>query len=80
MNPLGGVLREKGLTMWDKSNLRYYYPPESLAVPSDIETAARKQFKDSTELAVIRDGEFYYISNDWFAEDKPRPTKNNFYF
>ena len=80
MNPLGGVLRKEGLTMWDKNNLRYYCPPEKLVVPSDIETATCRQFKGASELAVICEGEIYYISNDWFAEDKPRQTKNNFYF
>ena len=80
MNPLGGVLRKKGLTMWDKTNLRYYCPVDELVVVSDIETAKIKQFKGASKLAVECAGETYYISNDWFDQNKPRPTKNNFYF
>lgn len=80
MNPLGGVLRKNGLTMWDKNNLRYYCPPEELVVPSDIETAQIKQFKGASKLSVVCGEDVYYISNDWFSGDKPRPTKYNFYF
>ncbi len=76
MNPLGGVLRKKGLTMYYKSKPRYYCPVEEFVVQSDIE----KQFEGSSKLAVICEGETYYISNDWYSGDKPRPTKYNFYF
>ena len=55
MNPLGGVLRQEGLPMYD-SGLRYY-----------------------TKHAVICKGVRYYISNDWFSDDKPRPTKRAFF-
>ena len=29
----------------------------------------------ASKIAVICEGVTYYISNDWFANDKPRPTK-----
>ena len=81
MNPLGGVLRKKGLTMWDKTNLRYYCPNDKLILRSDIETAGRKKgnFGGGSKLAVICKGITYYISNDWFADDTARPTKRKFY-
>ena len=80
MNPLGGILRKQGLTMWDKTSLRYYCPQEDLILPSDIETSKKKLFKGATKLAVLCDNDYYYISNDWFSTDKPRPTKDSFYF
>ena len=55
MNPLGGVLRQEGLPMYD-SGLRYY-----------------------TKHMVICKGVPYCISNDWFSDDKPRPTKRAFF-
>ena len=45
MNPLGGVLRKRGLTMWDKTNLRYYCPYEELTQTPDIKTAKEKTIK-----------------------------------
>ena len=79
MNPLGGVLRRKGLTMWDKTNLRYYCPKIELIVPSDIEIANRKAWNGISKLVVICENTTYYISNDWYAPEKPRPTKKIFY-
>ena len=79
MNPLGGVLRRKGLTMWDNTNLRYYCPKIELIVPSDIEIANRKAWNGNSKLVVICENTTYYISNDWFAPEKPRPTKKIFY-
>ena len=67
MNPLGGVLRKRGLTMWDKTNLRYYCPYEELTQTPDIKTAKEKTIKGKSKLAVICEGETYYISNDWYA-------------
>ena len=78
MNPLGGVLRREDLTMWDNNNLRYYCPREELKLSSDIETADRRQWSGASKLAVICGGVTYYISNDWFSDDKPRPTKSKF--
>ena len=78
MNPLGGVLRREDLTMWDKNNLRYYCPREELKNLSDIEAAKRNAWGGKSKLAVICEGETYYISNDWFSNDKPRPTKSEF--
>ena len=75
MNPLGGVLRQEGSTMWDKNNLRYYCPRSELIVPSDIITATNKQWNGASKMAVVCKGVTYYISIDWFAKDKPRPTK-----
>ncbi len=80
MNPLGGVLRKEGLTMWDENNLRYYCPLAELVVPSDIETANKKALKSESKLAVNCNDIFYYISNDWLNVNNARPTKNNFYF
>lgn len=77
MNPLGGVLRRDGLTMWD-SGLRYYCPFEELKVASDIEIALTKERKGATKLAVICEGTTYYISNDWYSNDHPRYTKTAF--
>ena len=79
MNPLGGVLRKKGLPVWDSTNLRYYCGFDDLEVPADIETAKTKPSKGKTTVAVICDGETYYISNDWLSEDKSRPTKKAFF-
>ena len=79
MNPLGGVLRRKGLTMWDNTNLRYYCPKIELIVPSDIEIANRKAWNGKKKLVVICENTTYYISNDWYAPEKPRPTKKIFY-
>lgn len=78
MNPLGGVLRREDLTMWDKNNLRYYCPHKELKNPSDIESANRNAWSGKSKLAVICEGVTYYISNDWFSNDKPRPTKSEF--
>ena len=78
MNPLGGVLRRDGLTMWDKTNLRYYCPRYELKVDSDRLTAVEKQWNGASKMAVVCEGVTYYISNDWFSEDKPRPTKSVF--
>ena len=77
MNPLGGVLRKAGLTMWD-TGLRYYCPYEELTQTSDKMIADTKQFRGASKLAVICEGVTYYISNDWFSNDKPRPTKSEF--
>lgn len=85
MNPLGGVLRKKGLTMWDKNNLRYNCPYNELIFQSDIVTAntpnrrGQSRVKGASKLAVICEGTTYYISNDWFAETTSRPTKRAFY-
>lgn len=78
MNPLGGVLRREDLTMWDKNNLRYYCPREELKNLSDVEAANRNAWSGASKLAVICGGVTYYISNDWFSDDKPRPTKSKF--
>lgn len=78
MNPLGAILRRKGLPMWDKNNLRYYCPYNELEFPSDIETAKTKTWNGKSKLAVVCKGVTYYISNDWFAADKSRPTKSAF--
>ena len=78
MNPLGGVLRREDLTLCD-SNLRYYCPYNDLKAPSDIATANMKKWKATSKLAVICEGVTYYISNDWFAPGKGRPTKSTFY-
>lgn len=78
MNPLGGVLRRDGLSMWDKTNLRYYCPRSELKVATDILTALEKQWNGASKMAVVCEGVTYYISNDWFSEDKPRPTKSAF--
>lgn len=79
MNPLGGVLRKKGLPVWDSTNLRYYCGFDDLEVPEDIETAKSKPVKGKTTVAVICDDVTYYISNDWYSDDKSRPTKKAFY-
>lgn len=77
MNPLGGVLRKEGLTMWD-TGLRYYCPYEELTQTSDKMIADTKQFRGASKLAVICEGVTYYISNDWLSDDKSRPTKSEF--
>ena len=79
MNPLGGIVRQKGLSMWDKTNLRYYCPKDELIVPSDIEMAKRQAWNGKSKLAVVCENTTYYISNDWFAPEKSRPTKEIFY-
>lgn len=81
MNPMpgGGVLRRKGETMWSSSNLRYYCPYSELTVFSDIESANKKNWKSETKLAVICEGETYYISNNWF-DDGNRKQKEKFYW
>ena len=80
MNPLGGVLRKEDLTMWDKTNLRYYCPRDELKNLSDIKTADKKQWNGASKLAVICEGVTYYINNDWFDDsNKSRPTKSAFY-
>ena len=77
INPLGGVVRREDLPMCDKSNLRYYCPRDELKIQSDIEVAA-KVFGGASKLAVVCEGVTYYISNDWFSDDKIRPTKRAF--
>lgn len=84
MNPLGGVLREKGLTMCNKSNLRYYCPVDELTVASDIELWAKlvnkgKNYGGKSKLVVICENTTYYISNDWYSPEKPYPTKQAFF-
>lgn len=84
MNPLGGVLRKKGLTMCDKTNLRYNCPKDELIELSDIKLMAEreakgKSFGGRSKLAVICENTTYYISNHWFAPEKPYPTKKVFY-
>ncbi|MBR3747789.1 MAG: hypothetical protein IKN27_12590, partial [Selenomonadaceae bacterium] len=78
MNPLGGVVRREDLPMCDKSNLRYYCPRNELKLQSDIKVASNG-FGGASKLAVVCEGVTYYISNDWFSQDKPRPTKWAFY-
>ncbi len=78
MNPLGGVVRREDLPMCDKSNLRYYCPCDELKLQSDIEVVS-DGFGGASKLAVVCEGVTYYISNDWFSQDKPRPTKWAFY-
>lgn len=77
INPLGGVVRREDLPMCDKSNLRYYCPRDELKLDSDIEVAS-KGFGGASKLAVVCEGVTYYISNDWFSDDKIRPTKSAF--
>lgn len=77
INPLGGVVRREDLPMCDKSNLRYYCPRNELKLDSDIAVAA-KGFGGASKLAVVCEGVTYYISNDWFSDDKIRPTKSAF--
>ena len=84
MNPLGGVLREKGLTMCDGSNLRYYCPEDELIISSDIELwakldAKRRNYGGKSKLAVICENTTYYISNDWYSPGKTNPTKPAFF-
>lgn len=84
MNPLGGILRKEGLPMWsisknNKANLRYYCPQCELKVISDIEVAENALYPGACKCAVICEGVSYYISNDWFSDDKSRPTKKNFF-
>ena len=78
MNPLGGILRKEGLTMWGGGGLRYYCPFAELKVQSDIEIALTKKWRGESKLAVVCNGENYYISNDWFSNQQPRPTKTLF--
>ena len=77
INPLGGVVRREDLPMCDKSNLRYYCPRNELKLDSDIDVA-EKGFGGASKLAVVCEGVTYYISNDWFSDDKIRPTKSAF--
>lgn len=79
MNPLGGVVRREGLSMWDETNLRYYCPDDELQVRSDIEKAPNSAWHGRSKLAVVCEGVTYYISNDWFAPGKSRPTKEVFF-
>lgn len=78
MNSLGGILRKEGLTMWGGGGLRYYCPFAELKVQSDIEIALTKTRRGKSKLAVVCDGETYYISNDWFSNQQPRSTKTLF--
>lgn len=84
MNPLGGVLRREDLPMFGiskngKGQLRYYCPHNELKDSADISFAKNAGFKGDCKCAVICEGITYYISNDWFTEGQPRPTKKNFY-
>ena len=80
MNPLsdGGVLRREGLQMWSSSNLRYYCPYSELRFASDIEAANKKKWTSNRGYAVICEGVFYYISNNWY-DDENRQQKRIFY-
>lgn len=78
MNPLGGILRKEGLTMWGGGGLRYYWPFAELKVQSDIEIALTKTRRGKSKLVVVCNGENYYISNDWFSNQQQRPTKTLF--
>ena len=80
MNPLGGILRKEGLTMWSGGGLRYYCPFDELKVQSDIDVDLTKEEgrRGKSKLAVICEGVTYYISNDWYSNDKPNPTKTLF--
>lgn len=64
-HPLGGVLRHQDLELWTYNRNGTQQP--------------RYYYCGSTIGYVEFEGTRYYISNDWFAEHQPRPTKDTFY-